>query len=158
MIVIENLTQEFCMFAANPDGLTFSATQLESPPTKERQAASSVNVDDNYIFLIGGEHRSSEKFLKTVALYNIAKNIWTEDMPKLNKKAKLASACYIEGSIYVIGGFDPDKNYPCGVEKLNLEDLARGEAKWELIEDKSLWYWFFPVFFGRICPIVAPIS
>ena len=111
-----------------------------------------LNIDDKQIFVIGGQHNTTNVMLSSVSQFNIAQNCWIEKMPKLVIPRVASSACRAGGTIFVVGGVEGYGKTLNSIETLNLADLVKGKAVWKLIEPPEA---NFP---GRASPIVASLN
>jgi len=95
-----------------------------------------VNVNDKFVFLIGGLLYPTNQALATVSRYEIATNSWSKG-PQLNIARCNSSACFLGGNIYVFGGQNRQYQMTNSIEKLRVASLnsVGGKATvWILIK------------------------
>ena len=76
-----------------------------------RENPSLANLDDKYVFILGG---SSRKKLST-DYYNVGSNTWTKG-PMMNAPRYNFSTCILDGILYAFNG--ATKNHDC-IESLD---------------------------------------
>lgn len=101
----------------------------------------------NYAFVAGGQDTTTySQVLDTAEKYNSKNKCW-EFLPRMNKKRKSCSGCYMDRRFYVIGGQDEQQNVlTCG-EYFDVETNT-----WHLIPDMLE---DIPVSVSRSPPLVA---
>ena len=84
--------------------LNYFTVERKADTEQERTNPCTVNVKDKHIYLIGGISANGNN-LGSVSRYDIINDKWeVMPMPELNEARHSASACYIGGKIYVVGG------------------------------------------------------
>lgn len=91
-----------------------------------RDEMSLVSDGNGHLYAIGGFGGPNNSSLSQVERYSIERNKW-EDIGSLNVPRRAMSALSLNGSVYVLGGFDGEK-YLSSVEKLEL-----GQTEWRIV-------------------------
>ena len=73
-----------------------------------------TNFKDKFVFIIGGGYDS-----RGVLRYDFDQNI-VNQMPKLNRVRRFASACSLGDAIYVYGGMNPEKKESSFVSSIEM--------------------------------------
>uniref|UniRef100_A0A5B6ZIV3 F-box domain-containing protein n=1 Tax=Davidia involucrata TaxID=16924 RepID=A0A5B6ZIV3_DAVIN len=82
-----------------------------------------------FAFVAGGiGMEANSEVYDTAEKYNPDTKSW-EPLPRMRRKRKLCSGCYMDDSIYVIGGRNENGELTCG------EFLDKATNKWKLIPD-----------------------
>ena len=77
-----------------------------------------------YVYVISGHQNQS------VARHDLARDIWEDTViPKINVARFTASACLLNGVLYVVGGCDASQKYLNTIERL---ELGRRDLGWTL--------------------------
>ena len=71
----------------------------------ERRSCCLATDSERYVWVLGGC-----EFTNAVSKYDSVTNTFDDTIPSLRLAANKASACYIDGVIYVVGGIDGSKN------------------------------------------------
>ena len=82
--------------------------------------------DDKYIYVVGGED------LNSVERYDINNDNW-EILPNMISKRMYPILYIYNGYLYAFFGKYKNGEYPCSIERLNINDTSDHDKSWELI-------------------------
>ena len=94
--------------------------------TIDRRYPCLASDSKKHIFVIGG------KSLSSVSIYSLTTDSWSEELPDLTEERGYASACHLNGVIYVVAGRDDLGCKMNSIEKLCLR-YGSAEPKWQRI-------------------------
>ena len=115
----------------NPIKGTFTV-ENKADSDQQRKEPCLANVRNEFIVVIGGLDFWNNRNISSVSRYQIAGDKW-EGMPALNEARRSASACYVGGYVYVMGGLGVNT-----IERLDVTASSNARTAWELIQPEGM--------------------
>ena len=92
--------------------------KVKAAPPNRRSGPGIANFQDQYLFC-GGGYDNDFNDLKSIDMYKIESNTWT-NAPELNQKRQELSMCTLGETLYAMFGYTDDSGNLGMIESLNV--------------------------------------